>query len=787
MTGRREGSERMERNQRFTIAAYKFAASPDLLAQKRLRNLRAELCDLKNACLQQRTEAYGARGGQRAARRGGIIVNHAEGLDPTCDCGSKKKWRLCCGQAEIAETTAALRSAFPGIEPRAVLLPVREKRLSLQRQIGKSQCGDCGDWCAVVGRSDCHGAEIIAADQAAPDRVMPDDFIGPLPLGRIRASVLAQLDKKKVCATCLAPVGRRITYLSACHLSPVQQYPGQSEELTALRQANEEDPNLSSTVRRPGKGRRRARIWHDEVPRAAQTDALERLEKGYEAAFGRLQRGDKAGFPRYQKRRDYRSIGIQWDHGISLEGICPACRQQVGTPDARTTEAHARTAGKRVTAESRCPGSEGPLCDPGRPLLVLAWGRGKEQRRIEMPLRIHVSRPLSTAARGLQEAERSVGQPGSFARAVAAILKAQPELGGIQGIPKHCIVSEEADGRWFAVIQCDEVPAPRAVPTERQIGVDLGWSGDVLAVLSDGTEIPHPRFGEQIAARLAATQQALSRKLRPPLSAKASQAAGMALAASEGRSWAELSKKARRAYLLRAVHGKRVSRSSKRREKRVARVAVVQALPAQQRKDFVHKVSHGLVYGGKVSAVAGLAPFFLEAAGRIALEKLAIRDMAERAHSDPEIHDPATLNRRNADSAWGALVAQTLAKGNAAGRSVLAVPAVENQKRGGRVASAKKLLATAQGTWFAPGIQTEGDHTGGNASPAAGAGPVPETSRATKPLRGRNRRLGEAGGSGTDAPMRGGREGSSPGTAAQVAVQDLPVEARIERKPRPRR
>ncbi len=79
-----------------------------------------------------------------------------------------------------------------------------------------------------------------------------------------------------------------------------------------------------------------------------------------------------------------------------------------------------------------------------------------------------------------------------------------------QGVaPSSVTVSQDAAGRWFISILCEEIIAPLAT-TEKIVGVDLGLK--TFAVLSDGEHIEHPKLLATKAARLARYQRVASRR-----------------------------------------------------------------------------------------------------------------------------------------------------------------------------------------------------------------------------------------------------------------------------------
>ncbi len=78
-----------------------------------------------------------------------------------------------------------------------------------------------------------------------------------------------------------------------------------------------------------------------------------------------------------------------------------------------------------------------------------------------------------------------------------------------QGVaPSSVTVSQDAAGRWFISILCEEIVTP-LVKTEKTVGVDLGLK--TFAVYSDGEHIEHPKLLARKAARLARYQRVASR------------------------------------------------------------------------------------------------------------------------------------------------------------------------------------------------------------------------------------------------------------------------------------
>ncbi len=70
-------------------------------------------------------------------------------------------------------------------------------------------------------------------------------------------------------------------------------------------------------------------------------------------------------------------------------------------------------------------------------------------------------------------------------------------------------VSQDAAGRWFVSLLCDDV-IPDAPATTAAVGIDAGL--DSLLTLSTGEKITNPRHERADRARLARAQRNLSRK-----------------------------------------------------------------------------------------------------------------------------------------------------------------------------------------------------------------------------------------------------------------------------------
>lgn len=79
----------------------------------------------------------------------------------------------------------------------------------------------------------------------------------------------------------------------------------------------------------------------------------------------------------------------------------------------------------------------------------------------------------------------------------------------MRGIPVHLTV-KRCGSKWLALVTCDLGVAPDLVAISSATGIDLGIT--YLATLSDGSEIPNPRWTRKEEHRLASANRALSRK-----------------------------------------------------------------------------------------------------------------------------------------------------------------------------------------------------------------------------------------------------------------------------------
>jgi putative transposase len=149
----------------------------------------------------------------------------------------------------------------------------------------------------------------------------------------------------------------------------------------------------------------------------------------------------------------------------------------------------------------------------------------------------------------------------------------------IQGQIKTLTIKREPSGKWFACFSCIENVPEKQKINDKQIGIDVGL--EHFANLSDGTVVDNPRFLIQSERRLAMLQRRLSRTEK----------------GSMGRKDARL------------------------------RVAVLHEKIANQRRDFLHKLSCHIVKNY----------------GFIAIEDLNIKSMVRHPY----------LAKHISDASWG--------------------------------------------------------------------------------------------------------------------------------------
>ncbi|WP_327576204.1 MULTISPECIES: RNA-guided endonuclease TnpB family protein [unclassified Streptomyces] len=78
--------------------------------------------------------------------------------------------------------------------------------------------------------------------------------------------------------------------------------------------------------------------------------------------------------------------------------------------------------------------------------------------------------------------------------------------------PSTVTVSQDAAGRWFVSLLCEDPSVSPLLATDQAIGIDAGL--DHLLTLSTGEKIANPRHERKDRARLAKAQQILSRKAK---------------------------------------------------------------------------------------------------------------------------------------------------------------------------------------------------------------------------------------------------------------------------------
>nr|WTB30059.1 transposase [Streptomyces sp. NBC_00830] len=187
-------------------------------------------------------------------------------------------------------------------------------------------------------------------------------------------------------------------------------------------------------------------------------------------------------------------------------------------------------------------------------------------------------------------------------------------------------VSVKREGRkWFVVLTAEQDPPEPLPATGSVVGIDLGIASFLTD--SNGAQIPNPRYARKAAAKLEATQQALSRFPR------------------------------RKAKDRTANH-----------QRAVEKVAALHRKVRRQRLDHAHKTALALVRTHDF----------------IAHEDLKIRNMSKAPApkldpDQPGTHLPngaaakAGLNRSISDAGWGVFLTILNDKAESAGRDVIAV------------------------------------------------------------------------------------------------------------------
>ncbi len=80
----------------------------------------------------------------------------------------------------------------------------------------------------------------------------------------------------------------------------------------------------------------------------------------------------------------------------------------------------------------------------------------------------------------------------------------------IEGTPLEVTIGRESAGKWYVSFSCDLGPSPAKVPVQAIAGIDLGLTN--FATLSDGSEVPNPRFFRVEKLLLSGRQRTLSRR-----------------------------------------------------------------------------------------------------------------------------------------------------------------------------------------------------------------------------------------------------------------------------------
>ena len=137
-----------------------------------------------------------------------------------------------------------------------------------------------------------------------------------------------------------------------------------------------------------------------------------------------------------------------------------------------------------------------------------------------------------------------------------------------KGVIKSATISKTATGKYFISILCEEeiVPLPK---TDSNLGIDLGLEN--FAILSTGEKIGNPKFLTSLSKKLAKEQKILSRR-----------------------------------GLLAKEKGMKLSESSNYQKQKL-KVARLHEKIANQRKDFLHKLSTNLIKNHDVICIEDLA------------------------------------------------------------------------------------------------------------------------------------------------------------------------------------
>ena len=177
-----------------------------------------------------------------------------------------------------------------------------------------------------------------------------------------------------------------------------------------------------------------------------------------------------------------------------------------------------------------------------------------------------------------------------------------------KGLIKSATISKTVTGKYFISILCEEeiLPLPK---TDSSLGVDLGLEN--FAILSTGDKIGNPKFLTSLSKKLAKEQKILSRR-----------------------------------GLLAKKKGVKLSESSNYQKQKL-KVARLHEKIANQRKDFLHKLSTNLIKNHDV----------------ICIEDLASRNLMKNHH----------LARAIGDASWREFVRQFHYKADWYGKKIVTI------------------------------------------------------------------------------------------------------------------
>jgi putative transposase len=205
----------------------------------------------------------------------------------------------------------------------------------------------------------------------------------------------------------------------------------------------------------------------------------------------------------------------------------------------------------------------------------------------------------------------------------------------IEGSRRALTVIKESSGKYYisVVCACDIEALP---PADSQVGVDLGLKD--YAVVSGGERVEHPKWMKGTEKRLAMLQRRLCRK----------------------------------------------QKGSKNSAKARLRVAKAHEKVGNQRKDFLHKLSHRLIIENQV----------------VSIEGLRVNNMVRNRH----------LSKSISDSGWGEFARQLLYKADWYGRTVKVVDTFcPSSKTCSVCGFVNKELKLSQRAWLCPECLTVHD------------------------------------------------------------------------------